>query len=78
MNPHQCYEKNETERRVQAALDSLQPELRAIVILKDIEERSYEEIADILKMRSGTVKSRLSRARRELRNMLKEVAADAL
>jgi RNA polymerase sigma-70 factor (ECF subfamily) len=69
-------ERAETEGMVQEALGRLSPDLRALVILKDMEDRPYEEIALILKMRTGTVKSRLSRARRQLRNLLREVYAD--
>lgn len=52
------------------ALDELRPEYKAIIILRDIEECSYEEIGEILNLSIGTVKSRLSRARNSLRKIL--------
>ena len=55
---------------IQKVLDYLSPEHRAVVILKDIEGFSQEEIADVLDVSVGTVKSRLSRARARLRDLL--------
>ncbi len=51
---------------VEAALDALEPDFRAVVILRDIEGYGYEEIAERLAIPLGTVMSRLSRARRRL------------
>ncbi len=60
------------ERRaaVGRAIASLPEKYRAPLVLRDIEERSYEEIAGILEMSEGTVKSRISRARAFLRDKL--------
>lgn len=55
---------------VRKALDSLPPEFRETVILADIEEYSYKEIADIMKCPLGTVMSRLFRGRRMLKDYL--------
>lgn len=55
---------------VQRALLELSPELRAVVLLSDVEGFSYEEIAHFLRLPLGTVKSRLHRARRSLRDRL--------
>jgi RNA polymerase sigma-70 factor, ECF subfamily len=52
-------------------LDKLNPDEKAIIALKDLENQSYEEISAILGLRLGTVKSRLSRARDNLRMMMK-------
>ena len=60
---------------VQHALVSLHPDLRAVVLLSDIEGYAYEEIADILKIPVGTVKSRLHRARRTLAGRLSQLVA---
>lgn len=62
--------RKETGRIIQAAIDALPGGQRMVVVLKDIEGRSYEEIVDITGLRMGTVKSRLSRARLKLREVL--------
>ena len=51
---------------LRAALDTLTPSLRAAVLLRDIQELSYQEIADRLGVPEGTVKSRINRGRTEL------------
>lgn len=56
---------------VQAALEKLSPELREAVILRDLEEMEYREIAEVLKVPDGTVKSRISRGRAELARVLR-------
>jgi len=56
----------------QAALAKLSPELRETVILRDIEELEYREIAQVLKVPEGTVKSRLNRGRAELARILRK------
>ncbi len=62
----------EQERRIQNALNRLSPEHRAVLILKDMEGQKYAAIADILQVPIGTVRSRLSRARLELREILEQ------
>jgi len=54
-------------------LMALKKKDREIIILKDFEELSYEEIASILDIQLGTVKSRLSRARRQLKDAMKDI-----
>ncbi len=56
---------------LQAALQRLSPELREAVILRDLEELGYREIADVLNVPEGTVKSRLNRGRAELARVLR-------
>ena len=56
----------EAREQLQSALQKLSPELRETLILRDLEELEYREIADVLKIPEGTVKSRLNRARGEL------------
>lgn len=53
-------------------LDKLEPQDRAILILREMEDRSYEEIADMLEIPVGTVRSRLSRSREKLREVIQE------
>jgi RNA polymerase sigma-70 factor, ECF subfamily len=55
---------------VEAALEKLNAKFRAAVILRDIEELSYEEIASVLDVSLGTVKSRILRGREALRKIL--------
>ncbi|MEW6744338.1 MAG: sigma-70 family RNA polymerase sigma factor [Planctomycetota bacterium] len=63
-------EEEHAEKRVQSALSRLSPKLRAIVVLRYIEELSYAEIGEILGCSLGTVKSRLNRAHRSLQEFL--------
>src|SRR5438270_12565541 len=56
---------------LQAALAKLSPELREAVILRDLQELEYREIAAVLNVPEGTVKSRLNRGRAELARVLK-------
>jgi RNA polymerase sigma-70 factor (ECF subfamily) len=63
-------EQQETHTLIQKALEQLGDEYRAIIILKDVEGFKYEEIAAMLDVPIGTVRSRLHRARAELRAIL--------
>ena len=65
----------ETQRAVQQALARVAEHFRAAVILRDLEGLSYEEIADVLEISVGTVKSRILRGRRALRELLEPVFA---
>jgi len=65
----------ETERLVQEAISSLDDEHRTVVVLRDIQHCDYREIADVLDVPPGTVKSRLHRARLLLRERLKPLLA---
>ncbi len=69
-------EKKEVRARVQACINSLDGEYREVLVLRDIQGFSYDEIRDILKIPDGTVKSRLFRARDALKDCLKEVLGD--
>jgi RNA polymerase sigma-70 factor (ECF subfamily) len=74
-NPHRMLEQKERWALVQAKLQMLSPEYRAILLLRDFEGLSYEEIADVLQLEGGTVKSRLHRARMELKALLEPYLA---
>ena len=65
-----------TESQIQDAIQSLQLHFRTALILRDIEELSYEEISKILDVPLGTIKSRINRARLQLQEMLKQVHKD--
>jgi RNA polymerase sigma-70 factor (ECF subfamily) len=62
----------EASELLQGALGRLSPELRETVILRDLEELEYREIAQVLKVPEGTVKSRLNRGRAELARILRK------
>ncbi|PZR55091.1 RNA polymerase sigma factor SigE [Xylanimonas oleitrophica] len=68
--PERGFEHANLDHDVQAALDALRPEYRAAVVLCDIEGLSYEEIAVTLGVKLGTVRSRIHRARAQLRQEL--------
>lgn len=68
--PERGFEHANLDHDVQRALDALSPEYRAAVVLCDIEGLSYEEIAVTLGVKLGTVRSRIHRARAQLRTSL--------
>jgi RNA polymerase sigma-70 factor (ECF subfamily) len=66
-------EQEERACQVQAALAALSQEHRAILVLREVDGCAYEQIAEILEMPIGTIRSRLHRARLQLRDELKQV-----
>ncbi|MDR3745291.1 MAG: sigma-70 family RNA polymerase sigma factor [Acidobacteriaceae bacterium] len=66
----------ELRERIQQALTHLAPELREAVILRDLEDMDYREIAQTLRVPEGTVKSRISRGRRELGRILRRIEGE--
>ena len=72
-NPKEVLEEKERQSLVIKALFSLNPEYREILILRDIEGLEYKEIAKILNINLGTVKSRLNRARNILKEKLEKI-----
>lgn len=75
-DPSAPLERDEIHASVQAALNHLAPDHRAVVVLKDLDGLRYEEIAEILKIPVGTVRSRLHRARSELRQRLQSLVEE--
>jgi len=63
-------QSRETRETVHRALQKLSPELREAVILRDLQDMDYREIASVLKVPEGTVKSRINRGRAELGRLL--------
>jgi len=71
-SPERLYASKQIRNALLKSLKKLSPKLRTVIILKEIEGFSYEEIAEITEMSIGTVKSRIARAREELRELMKE------
>ena len=69
-SPQQQAERSETRQAVRDAMGQLSPEYRQIVVLRFLQELSYEEIGAVLKLPPGTVKSRLNRAKAQLKDIL--------
>ena len=70
--PEQMTEKTEVQLLVRRAIDELSEEYRTVITLCDIEGLPYDKIAEIIKCPTGTVKSRLNRARAALRRKISE------
>lgn len=72
--PEHSAERDETQRCVRQAIGKLAEERRAVLLLRDFDELDYDAIAEILQIPIGTVRSRLHRARLELRSILQTKA----
>ena len=66
-------ERSAEREQIKEAMKALPPKHRAIVILRDVQGYSYEEIADILQCPMGTVRSRLARARKKIADSIKDM-----
>lgn len=66
-------QQQDKQKMVQSALAQLSPELREAVILRDLQDMDYREIAQVLKVPEGTVKSRINRGRTELARLLQRI-----
>jgi RNA polymerase sigma-70 factor (ECF subfamily) len=71
-SPEKLYQLKQIDRALQECLGKLSPKLRAIIVLKEVEELSYEEMAETLDISMGTVKSRIARARGELQECMRK------
>ena len=72
-SPLEELESKELGTAIERAIGKLRPEYRACIMLRHVEDKSYEEIAEIVKLPLGTVKTYIHRARHELRAALGEV-----
>ncbi len=70
--PQELLERGQTQQAVQQALELLEPEQRLLIVLRDLQEHSYQEIADRMGWPLGTVKSGIHRARQALKVLLLE------
>ncbi len=75
VHPIEEYVEAQMSEPVAKALEALTPDQRAVLVLADIEEYSYQEIAEIVGCSIGTVRSRLHRARNQLRRLVSEKTA---
>ncbi|TYQ13329.1 UNVERIFIED_CONTAM: RNA polymerase RpoE-like sigma-24 subunit [Acetivibrio alkalicellulosi] len=71
IGPEKLLEKKETKKVIEEAINSLSVDYKTVIVLRDIQNFSYEQIAKITNCPEGTVKSRLNRARHALKEILK-------
>jgi len=74
--PHTRMERSEIRARIDEAIKQLSPDHRAVILMKEIEEMQYHEIAETLDCSIGTVMSRLFYARKKLQSLLRDVYED--
>ena len=67
-------EHKELGGRIEGAIGHLRPEYRTVILLRHVEGYAYEEIAEVMEIPLGTVKTYLHRARAELKELLADVA----
>lgn len=75
--PEALFERAEVRQRIDAAIAQLPPAFREVIVLRDIEDLSYKEIADIAEVPIGTVMSRLARGRRLVMSYLAQTECGA-
>lgn len=75
-DPGEMLERHELEYRVQKCISGLDEDYREVLVMRDIQGFSYEEIRQTLQIPDGTVKSRLSRARLAMKDCLKKIIGD--
>jgi RNA polymerase sigma-70 factor (ECF subfamily) len=71
--PHQVMHRDEIRSRIENAIAQLSPEHRAVILMKEIDDMQYHEIAETLGCSIGTVMSRLFYARKKLQSLLRDV-----
>jgi RNA polymerase sigma-70 factor (ECF subfamily) len=74
--PEEAAVTAEIYRRVGEAVERLPPDFRAVLVLRDFQDLSYEEVAQALDLNLGTVKSRLARARRQVQKWVEDLFRD--
>lgn len=75
--PSEYLEQSELGRAIHQAINQLPVKYRTVIVLRDIDELSYEQISEILECPTGTIKSRVNRARLRLQEMLRHWQYDA-
>src|SRR6516165_595029 len=71
--PHEAMERDEIRGRIEKAIAQLSPEHRAVILMKEVDDMQYHEIAEALGCSIGTVMSRLFYARKKLQSLLRDV-----
>ena len=71
-SPHALAERAELRQQIEAGLSALPEEYRQVLVLREMHQQTYDEIAEILSLDLGTVKSRINRGRKRLRKILME------
>ena len=71
-DPHRALERREVRRAIREGLDRLEPEFRQVLLLREMDGLTYDEIGQVTGLEPGTVKSRIFRARRKLAAILTE------
>lgn len=71
-SPHTLAERAELRQQIEKGLSALPEEYRHVLILRELHQRSYDEISEILSLDLGTVKSRINRGRKRMRKILLE------
>jgi RNA polymerase sigma-70 factor (ECF subfamily) len=74
--PDELVEGMQLEVVVKRAIAQIEPEFREVLILRDVEDMSYEEIAEVTGLADGTVKSRIHRARAQLRALVEKAMGE--
>lgn len=74
-SPQEFVENKELGGQIEAAIGELRPEYKSVILLRHVEGYAYDEIADIMELPLGTVKTYLHRARNELKNRLAHLTA---
>jgi len=69
-------ERQDVQQKVQDCIEALEPDFREVIVLRDMQDFSYEEIGNMLKVREGTIKSRLFRAREAVKDCLKRALGE--
>jgi RNA polymerase sigma-70 factor (ECF subfamily) len=77
-SPHEAAARNELKKMVEKALMRVSADLREAVILRDLQDLDYKEIAQVLEIPEGTVKSRISRGRAELARLLERTKKEVM
>lgn len=76
--PEGAAEKEELRAQIRVAVDLLPAEQRAVVVMRDFQDMSYEEIAEALQLPEGTVKSRIKRAREKIKKVFEKMELSAV